>query len=34
MARTQHGFVGAERATVLAMRGWVKGGEPPAEVRP
>jgi pimeloyl-ACP methyl ester carboxylesterase len=34
MARTQHGFVGAERATVHAMRAWVKGGPAPAEVRP
>lgn len=34
MARSHHGFVGAERATVLAMRAWVKGGEAPAEVRP
>jgi predicted esterase len=34
MARTQHGFIGAERATVLAMRAWVKGGAAPEEVRP
>lgn len=34
MARTQHGFVGAERATVQAMRAWVKGGPAPSEVRP
>jgi predicted alpha/beta hydrolase family esterase len=34
MARTQHGFVGAERATVLAMRAWVKTGAAPSEVRP
>jgi hypothetical protein len=34
MARTQHGFIGAERATVHAMRDWVKSGIAPAEVRP
>jgi len=34
MARTQHGFIGAERATVHAMRAWVKEGSAPAEVRP
>lgn len=34
MARTQHGFIGAERATVHAMRTWVKTGAAPAEVRP
>lgn len=34
MAFTQHGFVGAEIATVRAMRDWVKTGAAPAEIRP
>jgi len=34
MARSHHGFIGAERATVHAMRAWVKGGAAPAEVTP
>ena len=33
-AFTAHGFVGMERAVVLAMRGWVKTGAVPAEVAP
>jgi hypothetical protein len=31
-ARSAHGFVGVERATVLAMRSWVKTGVTPADV--
>ena len=34
MPSTQHGFIGAERATVLATHAWIKGGAAPAEVRP
>jgi len=34
MPNSHHGFIGAERVTVLAMRAWVKGGAAPAEVRP
>lgn len=33
-AFTAHGFVGVERAVVLAMRGWVKTGTVPADVSP
>lgn len=33
-ARTAHGFVGVERATVLAMRSWVKTGKVPDDVGP
>lgn len=29
-----HGYVGVERQTVEAMRGWVRTGAAPAEVRP
>src|SRR5205085_484677 len=32
MAFTQHGFVGMERETVLAMRSWVKTGAVPPDV--
>ena len=32
-AFTQHGFVGVERETVLAMRSWIKTGEVPADVQ-
>lgn len=31
-AQTAHGFVGVERETVLAMRGWVKSGAVPSDV--
>lgn len=31
-AYTAHGFVGVEKETVLAMRGWVKTGVVPADV--
>lgn len=31
-AFTQHGFVGVERETVLAMRAWIKTGAVPADV--
>jgi len=31
-AFSAHGFVGIERETVLAMRGWVKSGEVPPDV--
>lgn len=34
MAFTEHGFVGVERETVLAMRSWIKTGTVPADVRP
>jgi pimeloyl-ACP methyl ester carboxylesterase len=34
MAYTQHGFVGLEEETVLAMRAWVKTGVVPADVKP
>lgn len=33
MAFTQHGFVGVEKETVLAMRSWIKTGAVPADVR-
>ena len=33
-AQTTHGFVGIERATVLAMRSWVKTGKVPRDVGP
>ena len=33
-AFSQHGYRGAERATVEAMRAWVKTGTAPAEVTP
>ena len=33
-AFTAHGFVGMERAVVLAMRAWVKTGTIPADVAP
>jgi pimeloyl-ACP methyl ester carboxylesterase len=33
MAFTQHGFVGVEKETVLAMRSWIKTGEVPPDVR-
>jgi len=33
MAFTQHGFVGAEVETVLAMRSWIKTGAVPADVQ-
>lgn len=29
---SHHGFIGIERETVLAMRGWIKTGVPPADV--
>ena len=32
MAFTQHGFVGVEVETVLAMRSWIKTGVVPADV--
>jgi pimeloyl-ACP methyl ester carboxylesterase len=32
MAFTQHGFVGVEKETVLAMRSWIQTGEVPADV--
>jgi hypothetical protein len=32
MAFTAHGFVGVERETVLAMRGWVKTGAVPPDL--
>jgi hypothetical protein len=32
MAYTQHGFVGVEKETVLAMRSWIKTGAVPADV--
>jgi hypothetical protein len=32
-AFTQHGFVGVERETVLAMREWIKTGAVPADVQ-
>jgi hypothetical protein len=31
-AYSHHGFIGVERETVLAMRGWAKGGPVPADV--
>jgi hypothetical protein len=31
-AYTQHGFVGVEKETVLAMRSWIKTGTVPADV--
>lgn len=31
-AHSHHGFIGAERETVLAMRGWARGGPVPADV--
>lgn len=34
MAFTQHGFVGVEKETVLAMRSWTKTGAVPADVKP
>ena len=33
-AFSQHGFVGVERETVLAMRSWIKTGAVPADVKP
>jgi pimeloyl-ACP methyl ester carboxylesterase len=33
MAFTQHGFVGVEKETVLAMRSWIKTGTVPADVQ-
>lgn len=33
-AFSQHGFVGIERDTILAMRSWVKTGVTPADVAP
>lgn len=33
-ARTQHGFVGAEREVVQAMRGWIETGQAPESVSP
>jgi len=34
MAFTQHGFVGVEAETVLAMRSWIKSGAVPPDVVP
>jgi hypothetical protein len=34
MAFTEHGFVGVEMETVLAMRSWIKTGFVPADVKP
>jgi len=34
MAFTEHGFVGVEMETVLAMRSWIKTGAVPADVKP
>ncbi|MFY9315150.1 MAG: hypothetical protein WAO95_06270 [Burkholderiales bacterium] len=34
MAYTQHGFVGVEKETVLAMRSWMKTGVTPPDVKP
>ena len=31
---TSHGFIGVERETINAMRGWIKTGKAPNEVRP
>ncbi|HEX7646192.1 MAG TPA: hypothetical protein VF450_02140 [Noviherbaspirillum sp.] len=33
-AYSQHGYVGVERETVLAMRAWVKTGTVPEDVKP
>jgi len=33
-ARTAHGFIGIEQATVLAMRSWVKTGKVPGDIGP
>lgn len=33
-AFSQHGYVGVERETVLAMRAWVKTGKVPEDVKP
>lgn len=30
MARTQHGFIGVEKAAIEAMRGWIATGQAPA----